>query len=232
MDRRFTFVGVGFGVLGLAIGGAIAFVLKPAVKHVLGTDDSPVLVRGGSIETLGASAWTTNSVANCSNVNVKSPYYSLSNDNTFVSMDGVQPIVGNTPGKPVSVSVSDISSNWSITLSFRDKTGRVDTGNNFEIQLSSFDPCQAIPSGGPGGTLYLADIGKTAGTLNADTAIDSVFRYRYDIGACDDGSADPKQSKCNHISQISVSGLSGSGQTITGPFNCRGGACSIGIGNP
>jgi hypothetical protein len=203
-------------------------------RHPLDPGDSPVTVRGGSVEILSPSngnSWQSGNTASCLNPNVKSSQYLPKTDTSLVALSGIEATVGGKPTSgPESVSVSGISSNWSITLGFRKSDYTAD--NTFEIQLSSYDPCKAIPAGGPGSDLYLADIGTTSGTFDLDDPIDGFIRYRYDVSQCDDGSKDPKQSKCNHFGQISVSGLTGNGQTISGPFLCRAFACDIGIGKP
>jgi len=247
------------GVVGLLVGGLLAsiFVLgcqrQPAVagpdpefhKHfpLNGTDDSPVLVRGGSAEGLSQAPWTAVVSDTCVNSS-----FSVNNVNlSAVSMDGLElityPSGKKTLGPAQGVTAAGLTSNWSITFILRDHNDSIDS--NRALQLSTYDPCSGTTPGTgtiQGKTLYLADVGSTSLNLdnqNSETN-DGFYRLHYDVKKCaGDGTKDAVHSRCNHISQVTVSGIPSLIGSVSGPisginpvpFQCRAGACDIGFGN-
>ena len=185
-------------------------------------NDSPVTVRGGSVEGLSQIQWAPYA-------NTPGVWEDAGVATATVSMDGVEP-AGSTTAQ--SVTASSLQTNWTMTLSFRDK--KDDNDNTYQLQLCTTYPCST--SGLLSNTLYLVDEnnnGKFDSTLNDPAKrSDGFYRLRYDVQKCDDGSLDPRLSRCNHIKQITVTGISFSAGSVPaqGPFACRAGACTIGIG--
>lgn len=221
-----VFVGVGFGVLGLAVGGLLVSMLKTSTIVPFGADDSPVTVRGGSLGGYSDSQWTDGSSAN-------PPYYSTTVPSlSKVSMDGVEPISLDKPsGTPEQVNVS-FSSNWTMTLSFRKAAGDDSEEKAYKLELCSSYPCSTTGAIS-GSTLYLVDAGSSPGAFSLDK-YDNRNRLDYHVKNCN-GMADAKDSHCNHIKNISVSGsgvtikdASGIPVNVTS-FLCRAGACDIGF---
>src|SRR5579871_580537 len=131
MARSQVIVSSGFAVLGLVVGLTVGALFGPGSHpQPLGVpDDSPVVVRGGSVEGLGATAWQKIS----SNPEV----WELQGvDTTTVSMDGVIPS-GTTTVQ--SVSASSLTTDWSLTLSFRDQGDHDNT--DYQLQICTNPSC-------------------------------------------------------------------------------------------
>jgi hypothetical protein len=247
MTRSQVFVGAGFGVLCLALGGLLAFVLAPVKTNLLnGTDDSPVLARGGSAEFFSGSQWTEITPI---------AYQTTGVDVTNVSLDGVVP---NGSTSPELLTASSLTTNWYMQLTFRDANDAEDanknnvllicTSNTYTPPAGSQGPsCSIAGNITTGYPLYLFDAGKKVGFHLPDVKenkYDTLYRLAYNVPTCN-SAVDPDDPHCNHIKNITVWGIVNSkdasgnpvtfkddnGNAVTAKnFLCRGGACDIGFG--
>jgi hypothetical protein len=219
-----------FCYVGLLIGvGAVSFVGCAKRTPILQADDSPVTVRGGSVDILSQPGKSWASVASC-----PKNTWVLTADNTSISIGAVEQI--NSAGKPgpvQSVAATGLSSNWTLTIAFRDNSGATDSTTT--IQISTNNPCKGSGSISDQ-QIYLQDEESTPGSFSSQTALDpdQVVRWRFNVGQCAGAtSTDPRDWKCNHISQISATGVQftdvKTGAVVAGPFYCREGDCDIGF---
>ncbi len=255
---RGTQVAIYAGVLGLLIGAAstMLYVHLHAPKASKGgmqgltADDSPVTVQGGTLEALAAgtisgsqtNTWTSGPT--CSTVNQS--WYFHGADDKDIYIDGVEPKNGSSASTmPMAITAIGLNIPWKIVLSMRqpdtsDPTGKhYKDDNSTQIAVSNYDLCTENPPTAATGHVYIADI--TTGThklyQNADyDYMDNVGRVMFDVSNCG-GIADIDHSGCNHVSLVDIGTLPGfkdaGGNQITATqFECRAGACSIGIGKP
>jgi hypothetical protein len=202
-----------------------------------GTDDSPVLARGGSMEFLSGNQW------NPTGTSSTTAYNTSGVDVTEVSMDGVEPIVSGTAGAPESVTATGIPSNWYMSLTFRKSDDSLNanylllicTSNTFNPQDNSCSTTGPITNKN---ALYLFDAGSQPGTFHwksENEKYDSLYRLAYSVSQCK-GTGDSTDAHCDHIKKITVSNINNfqnaSGTAVTATdFICRAGACDIGFGN-
>jgi hypothetical protein len=212
MARSHVYVALGFGAVGLIAG----YLLIQFSQHerLIDSDDSPVVVRGGSVVGLSKDKWTPVP-------NVKGVWTISGAGTTAVSMSGVE-VNG---GAAQSVSAPSLTTNWYMTLDFRDKNDADDP--TYQLQLCTSYPCSS--SGSLTGALYLVDLHNNGKLDLSKETNDGFYGLRYDVQSCNDASPDVSRSRCNHIDQITVTGITFSGG-VQGPFTCRAGACDIGIG--
>ncbi len=203
----------------------IAVALQPKVVGSA-PNDSPVTVRGGSVENLTLDAWTQ-------------PYPSAlwvwedsNTPNTQIAIEGIPN--GGTEGIYTS---SQISTNWTITLYFRGQDGTADTSSNNWLTICTNLSNYACKNGGTinANTLYLAAVSGDASQFNldlskgggSDTTIDGYSLLRFDVLTC--GKKTGEHTRCDHLSQITVAGT---GPSFDTTYTCRGGGCDVWIGPP
>jgi len=186
-----------------------------------GSNDSPVTVRGGSVVVRGT--WSCPSGENyCSTT--------LSEPADLISLDGVDliPSAGdngdndNTPGL-ISVGSADSTSNWVITMSFRQSDKKSEDKGKI-LKLCTTNSTCSPGSGNAGSTVYL--VGDQNGEFTAiqrDRA-----GVRYDLTAACGGDLQPgHESPCNHLHTLTIA----SAGTLNGTrYHCVDGECAIAIG--
>lgn len=199
---------------------------QPPPAQASNPNDSPVTMRGGSVEGLSYYPWSQPDKKHYPAVWETSGF-----DTTVVTIEGNKG--GTTPG---IFSATGISSNWEITLYLRDQDGHADYDSGSELVLCSkrseagCDQTGTLSSGS--NTLSLIADGKNAGTFWADltgaagNALDGYSLLRYDVPSC--GAGAPRDTRCNHLSEIDVSNI----PALNGSYTCQAGGCEIGIGPP
>jgi len=186
-------------------------------------NDSPVTVRGGSVEALTSYTWSQPD-----REGHPAFWQTTGTDTTQVFIEGNKG--GTTPGV---FSQTGISANWKITLIFRDENDGPDYSGDELLLCSneknySCDPSEALSSGS--NSLYVIADGAKPGSFVADltgaakSAIDGYSLLRYDVPSC--GAGNPRDTRCNHLYQVEVSNITG----LNGYYTCQAGGCEIGIG--
>jgi hypothetical protein len=222
-------------VLGAILSGAFFILGVRQVLRLVGApagatqpsnpNDSPVTMRGGSVEGLSFYQWSQPDSKNHPTV-----WETSGIDTSVVIIEGNKG--GTTPG---IFSATGITSNWEITLIFRDQNDGPDYSGD-ELVLCSkqtkytCDQSGALSSGS--NPLYLIADGNSPGTFYSDlkgaanNTVDGYALLRYDVPSC--GAGDPRDTRCNHLAEIDVSNLPG----LNGSYTCQAGGCEIGIGPP
>lgn len=214
----------------LGAGAAWLYLHLHSNWRLLGADDSPVTVAGGSLEAISSVDWSQGS--QCPNGGYS--YWTTAND-TSLSISGVQQVSNGTVSKFVeTVSDSNIKQSWAITLEMRDANDA--STQDYEVVLSDSDPCASPTTTFPTNKVFLADFGKKAlgpPDFQQNETTDGYHRIQFDVPACTGNWKDNAHSRCNHPSTITSQGLSftdNSGLVQATQFNCRAGICAIGIG--
>ena len=184
--------------------------------------DSPVAVRGGSVEFLSKRAWTQSS----SGVWVTDKV-----DATTVTLDGVKLNPASDPEQMTATPTTD----WSMTLKFRDSSDN--EGSATKLQLcTNFQSGSCQTSGGGisnSNKFYLVDIVHPGYFPQSPPteAEDGRYLLTYTVPPCQDGSG---SSRCSHIKKIHIDGNSlafkDSSGSVSDPFICDSGICDIGLG--
>lgn len=232
--RLRTLIPVGLLIGGMAIGFAVHGPLWKLFKHpdhhrnFVGKPpvDSPVAVRGGSVEGLGNN-WTlvSNGIWKTTGVDV-----------TTVTLDGVIPQGLTNPEQVTATPTAD----WSITLRFRKSDDSEDTTTTLQL-------CTNIQNGkckNSGGTitnsnpLYLVDTTNYSNFQAESAPDDGRSLLTYTVPPCQDAHGN-LTSHCSHIKKIhidnnnlgaaSLSFVDDDGDAVSGPFRCYSGACDIGF---
>jgi len=188
-------------------------------------NDSPVTMRGGSVEGLSYYPWSQPDSKTYPTV-----WETSGVDTSVVIIEGNKG--GTTPGV---FSATGISSNWQINLIFRDQSDGADYSGD-ELVLCSkqkengCDQSGTLSSGS--NPLYLIADGNSPGkfwpdlTGAAKNTIDGYSLLRYDVPSCGAGSA--RDTRCNHLFEIDVHNI----PSLDGSYSCQAGGCEIGIGPP
>jgi hypothetical protein len=226
--------GVGLTLFGavLAVSGCKKDDHDYLVKKFGSPSDSPVVVRGGSLNFIAnagsAPRWQSNgSLYVVQNVPLNTLY-----------LDGVIPS-GSTSIDPVSQASPVMPANyWTITLALRKGSGNViictqTTTDGHGRQVCNLSPTGVLPSN-TRGPIYVQ--GDSSNTLAIDDFDRSkrAARMHYKISSCNlsgvDGLGNPTDldPECDKIKTISIQ----DGPSNTTTFSCVDGACDIGIGPP
>jgi len=212
-------------VVGGGLGIILAWIFKTPPTPPGNPNDSPVTVRGGSVEGLSTYPWEQPDTTHHPEF-----WQTSGTDTSVVLIEGNQN--GTTPGV---FSKTGIATNWKITLAFRDQFGRRNAGNDELVLCSKQTNYRCDLSGalssGSNPVYFIAD-GKSPGAFKTDlsvaasTDLDGYSLLRYDVPEC--GSQAPRETRCNHLSAIDVTGIPG----LNGTYTCQAGGCEIGIGPP
>jgi hypothetical protein len=234
-------------LLGAILGAIINGLLANGGKGVTPPSDSPVVVRGGSMKFLIQDGSTWAPVLGATDV------WSVTQSKplTALSIDGIVPSGSGTYGTS-SVGITDISTNWIITVDFRESDGKTEDKKTVAQICTNWIPgvgpgTGCVITGKPGKKLFL--VGNLDDTLSpkppmgnqktptfSDDSLSDAPRKTYDVYC--NGVTTP-DSNCDHIFTVKVSALTGivsPGTTPTGwpahPYQCVNGACDIGVGKP
>jgi len=212
-------------------------------EHGLGSapNDSPVTVRGGSVENLTLDTWTQPYPG--------APWIWEDSDanNTQIAIEGIP----NGGADGIYTPSNPISNNWTITLYFRkasddsaDKTIKsknwltVCTSVDTNSQDSNYQQC-ATPGTTLGSTtgVYLVAVSENpkqfdsvlSGSANT---IDGYSLMEFDALTC--GGTTSKRTRCNHLKEIDVAGtgatIAGTSSSFDTTYACPGGGCDLWIG--
>jgi hypothetical protein len=203
---------LGGGVLGILLmiilrgfGGAF-----PGVAG--NPNDSPVTVRGGSLVVVSPNSWNSN----CAQPGTTSCDVTLNATTaTLQYIDGV-----DSPTAPPHRVDNPITTNWVITLSYRDDSGK-NANDTKKLQICTKSDC-TYDNNPASHLLHLK--GDGMGVFSTDNLDHHSARYDE---SCGTDAATGKTTLCNHIYVITVESSSGKQA-----YHCADGACSIGIGVP
>ena len=230
MQRKDLATSVAVGILAFILGVAAMIVLRKSQTKT--ADDSPVTVRGGSLDAL-AKLWSPGKT--CANGNSS---FSANVKDSNVAMDGVQQV---TNGASSSITATGVNLPWSITLRMRKKVRDGDAPDDRrQVEISNYDPCAGpLPgSGGGTGMVFVADVGPDKLLVEPEASSpDGYTHIHIDVPDCAGDTSSNVHSVCNHPSTINTQNLTfkdnATGKPVTTTqLNCRGGACTIGIGLP
>ena len=176
--------------------------------------DTPVVVRGGSV-TAFSMGWTER---------VPGQVYSetLTGAANTIYLDGI-----DKTGKksPKDYTAPNLSGNWQISLTFRNQdlaSGKGPTQLQICTKLTN-NSCDPDLTGSLGNSVYLVG-DQHDQILHGDfDRKGSNVRLRTKLSNCD--TASTFDAECDHIADISVSGIPGLG----GPYHCVDGSCDVGI---
>jgi hypothetical protein len=224
---RFGF-GLTLAIVGLAIGiGGLKLFEFFGGKHIVSTSspDSPVVIRGGSLNVFGNGVnWSQSSGSNYVY------QVDIGGVPSAMELDGIDPRIGRKTN-PNDITLSALQQNWTIAFVLRNK----DSGGNptqafLCTQLNAGNTgCSLSPSGAlAGGLVYFQADQVTPGNLSYDRSQGA--RLHYPVPNCPLGSGanpdlDPECSKIKTVTLYNV-------PSYTGPYQCVDGACSIKIAHP
>jgi hypothetical protein len=114
-------VGLGFGILGLAIGALFVHWFGDRPVKPFAADDSPVTVRGGSMRARSKTAWQPTNTAG------SSPATFCTNANAPILH-----IVVDDPKNPESTT--SVTANWEVQVDGRDPTGKSLSGRGIDLK--------------------------------------------------------------------------------------------------
>jgi hypothetical protein len=222
-----TIVGTSL-LTGVIVFAMLHFLCRPEHKaRLAAADDSPVTVRGGSIVARGGTnSWspvgTTGTIQSIAVGNGKMA--------SSVYLDGVALPKTNAP---IAVPFTGLTTNWELTLDFRDNGGGEDSKTVLNI-CSALNATQTAcdPSGSlsGSGTVYLVSDGK--GKFGDKTLDTSGISYDACTAStctsstctCANGKCTCAEPKCNHIFKITTTGIPNGGT-----YKCLNGECIIGV---
>jgi len=210
LNNRFGVGGllVGLAVLAVVVWGGQGLRKKDAeilAKITQGSNpnDSPVTVRGGSLVVVSPDSWTCTTD------------WKTSCDATLSTTTAVLEYIDGVDSATMPPHRIDfpITTNWAITLTYRDDSGKKASCTNppKTLQICTTAGCSSDTSAA-GSLLHLK--GDGMGVFSTDES-------------CGTDAATGKNALCNHIYNITVQSSSG-----TQTYHCADGACSIGIGAP
>lgn len=206
-----------FTVAALLVGAALGRLLVAAAAAPP-PPNAPVVVRGGSVDGRAPipngsnNGWQT--VTNSPPTLQTVATYNASS----LYLDGVIPKGGSSASQ---YSVSGLTTNWKITLFFRD------SGSTAKLLLCSNQNCDASGPLSASTNIYLESDGK--GSFTPEGPLDGYDVQRYDLNnpsECASG------NKCNHPGSVKVEGVSKwSDNSTVFDFTCRAGECDIYVGS-
>jgi len=192
---------------------------------LVAADDSPVTVRGGSVEVSAKEVWTA-----CSpNTYTVIP----SNVKDTLTLYAVKPTLSSDSNNPsiqtvtAPLPVLSAGQSWKITVFMRTSTDQSDASTTLELS-SGINLCGASPP--RPGQLFLTVDNLKEDTIDAGDAPDGFSRLSLKAPTCKVNNQD--SGRCNHIydivaSQEFVSFSGTSSSNPSGPFLCPGGGCDI-----
>jgi hypothetical protein len=186
-------------------------------------EDSPVLVRGGSVLIRGT--WNCPDKTNYCTTTLNEPA-------DLINLDGVDPIPtpgdnGDNDNSPelVSAGPTDSTLNWVITMTFREPN-KTSEDSGTALKLCTTNSACTYSKGNAGNTVYLV------GDSNGSFSIVQRDRagVRYDLTArCGIDPLPGHESPCNHVHTLTIASAGALNGTR---YHCVDGECTIAIGQP
>jgi hypothetical protein len=232
-------------LIGLLLGGLAAWFGRPT-KYAGpwdGPDDSPVIVRGGSLDGLGNALWdvpgnlTAPQAVPCNKIpwpfsttdsqpkNVQDFRWTTATDSSLYA-SGLQ--ARNTDGsvtnpKPIALApVTGINSYWAIRIWMRDKNGKETSDPSF--LLTNYNPCTGPVNGQtyPTRQVFLSDTSSAGSAKFKDTEEDGKKTHdgvysalAGNANACNPKESDLNHSICSRISRVQFFGVSPNSSTTS-----------------